>query len=362
MLLCEGMRISKRAHLWVVVAALALAACGSGSEEGGDDDDDTVVETYSVDGTVVDFETATAISDQATISTANLTPPPTISISGASFTIEGVPPHSVFQALAGSPPNYRNTYSAAIEVLESDLSGVELTVVSEAYLADLVTAFGVTGTGGVLFARAVNADGSGRAGVEARAFEINGTQPVSGPYFLDADLQAAPALTETSSSGYAVFFEVAPGLTSITAATDSGYTMEMSSAPIANTTVTIADVIVTDGPAERPANVSFSADVRPIFQMRGCDACHSGNGIGRDLGNLTLDGSDNLIFRETTEELSPKHQVTRVNPAAPELSLLLTMPSAEDPPDVHPNVTFASPQDWDYLTILVWIEEGAKDN
>lgn len=38
------------------------------------------------------------------------------------------------------------------------------------------------------------------------------------------------------------------------------------------------------------------------------------------------------------------------------------MPSAEDPPDGHPNITFASPLDPDYLTILVWIREGAKDN
>jgi len=46
----------------------------------------------------------------------------------------------------------------------------------------------------------------------------------------------------------------------------------------------------------------------------------------------------------------------------PEKSLLLTMPSAESPPDSHPNVTFTGPQDPDYLKILVWVREGAKDN
>ena len=44
------------------------------------------------------------------------------------------------------------------------------------------------------------------------------------------------------------------------------------------------------------------------------------------------------------------------------MSQLLTYPSREDPPDRHPNVTFTSPLDPDYLKILVWIREGAKDN
>ena len=48
--------------------------------------------------------------------------------------------------------------------------------------------------------------------------------------------------------------------------------------------------------------------------------------------------------------------------AAPETSLVLTMPSAEDPPDAHPNVTFTGPRDPDYLKLLVWIREGALQN
>ena len=48
--------------------------------------------------------------------------------------------------------------------------------------------------------------------------------------------------------------------------------------------------------------------------------------------------------------------------AAPETSKVLTMPSYESPPDAHPNVTFTGPQDPDYLKILVWIREGAKQN
>lgn len=47
--------------------------------------------------------------------------------------------------------------------------------------------------------------------------------------------------------------------------------------------------------------------------------------------------------------------------ATPETSLVLTMPSRETPPDAHPNVTFTGPLDPDYLLLLVWIREGAKD-
>ena len=48
--------------------------------------------------------------------------------------------------------------------------------------------------------------------------------------------------------------------------------------------------------------------------------------------------------------------------AAPETSLVLTMPSREVPPDGHPTVVFASALDPDYLKLLVWIREGAHQN
>jgi len=351
---------------WLAALAALAIACGSEEQSAGDDDDDLPpdeIPSYSVSGTVVDFATNQPVDAQATVTTANLTPPPTVSINGASFTIEAIPPHSVFTALAGAPPTYRNTYGAAIEVLEADLDGVELHVVSEAYLADLIAAFDVNAsTGGILVARAVDDQGNGRAGVSADAFELNNAPAIAGPYCLDAELRPDPTLTETSSSGYAVFFQVAPGLVTVTAAPDSGYTMLMSEAPIAPATITLSIVVVSDGPQELPSNVSFSLDVVPIFQRRGCVSCHSGNGIGKDLGDLMLDGGDNKIFRETTQELSPSYGISRINLADPAASLLLTMPSAEDPPDAHPNVTFLSGQDPDFLTILVWIQEGALEN
>ena len=103
--------------------------------------------------------------------------------------------------------------------------------------------------------------------------------------------------------------------------------------------------------------MSFSTQVFPIFTARGCDACHSGNGPGRDLGNLTLDGGTHPVWRELVEE-----EAGRVNVQMPSASLLLTMPSRESPPDQHPNVTFTSPNDLDYIKIEVWISEGAREN
>ena len=50
----------------------------------------------------------------------------------------------------------------------------------------------------------------------------------------------------------------------------------------------------------------------------------------------------------------------RVNLTTAEESLILRMPSVEDPPDGHPTNVFPSPNDPDYITLLVWIREGAQ--
>jgi hypothetical protein len=347
-------------RLSIFLALLPAFACGGDDDGDGDGD----IGSYAVTGTAVDFETGEAIDGSATVSTSGLTPPPTISTTGADFTIEGVPPFSVFNILAGSPPEYRSTYNIATEVEESNVDGIEARVLSESYLASLEEAFAAeadAGTG-VLIAQVVDEGGQGVAGVPAAAFAVNNAAPLAGPYFLDDALQPDPEALETSASGYVVFYSLEPGLVSVSAAEGSGYTMVMASAPVAPTAATVSVITITDGEVEIPTGVSFANDVRPIFERRGCEICHSGNGIGRDLGNLTLDSADNLIYRELTEEISPNHQVTRIDLENPPGSLVLTMPSPEDPPDAHPNVTFASPADPDYLMLLGWITDGAPQN
>ncbi len=351
------MKPAHLAHLLPLLLPLTACAGDPGTPPGPGE-----IEAYSLSGTVLDFETLAPLAGSATITTTGIQPPPTVSTTGADFTIEGIPPFSVFHILAGSPPDYRSTYNMASTVENADVTGAEAFVVSEAHLTRLLSELGITpqpGTG-IVIARALDATGAGKAGVPAAAFTLD--VAADGPYFLNMDKSPAPGATATTDSGYVVFFDVAPGLVTPSAAAGSGYSITGAAAPVAQNVVTLAELLVAEGPPPAPTNVSFAGDVFPIFSRRGCETCHSGGGIGRDLGNLTLDGSTNLVHRELTEEISPNFGVTRVSLQAPEESLLLTMPSFEAPPDPHPNATFISDSDPDYQIILAWIREGARDN
>lgn len=342
-------------HVLLGAIALAFAGCGSAADDAADG-------SLYVSGVVRDFETGEPVRGSISVTTRGLEPAPVVTVGGSEYALTDVTPHSVFHVLAAAPPTHRPTYGEAIEVTDADRWDVDVLTVSEAYLAELADAFQITPTAstGVLFARAVDDGGRGVADIPAAAFTPPGA--ALGPYFLDAELRPAPALGATSASGWAVFFEVEPGVVGLLAEPGSGYTLDMPNSPIAPAAATVANVRVTAGETPLPQNVSFSNDVVPIFAQRGCEACHSGNGAGRDLGNLTLDGSSNLIHRELTEEAAAAPGPLRIDLQNPEASLVLTMPSAEDPPDAHPNITFTGPLDPDYLTILVWIREGALQN
>lgn len=346
----------------LVSVSVAVGCGGDGGGAPGGPDAGGGIPSFSVSGQVIDFESGAAITGSATISLSGLNPPPTVSVTGAQFTITGIAPFSVFHLLSGSPPDYRNTYNVATTVDDHDVTGVTAQVVKEQFVTAMTTAFAVTPTAGtgIVLAHATDMAGAAKAGVPAAAFALAGG---SGPYFLDANKQPAPGVTSTTASGWIVFFNVPAGLASLAAAPGANYAIVAADAPVAAATVTLVDLTVTDGAAmPPPTNVSFSADVIPVFDRRGCANCHSGNGVGRDLGGLTLDGSANLIHRELTEEISPNFGTMRVNLGAPEQSLVLTMPGPESPPDPHPNVTFASAADPDYQIILAWIKEGAPQN
>jgi len=332
-----------------------LAACG-----GGGGDDTPLGGALTVTGQVVDFNTGAAVASAASVSTSGLSPAPLITTQGAGFTIDNIPEHSAFNILASAPPTHRATFSPTIEVVDADVADVQAYAVSEAFLTSLSTAFGVTPSAGrgVLFARIVDGAGAPRAGIAAATqLEVASGSAVDGPYYLDAALMPDPAATQTSASGWVIYFELDPGIAGMSAGTGADVTVDMPISPINAGAVTIVSAGVTDGATVLPTNVSFSQQVFPIFDRRGCQSCHSGNGAGRDLGGLTLDGSAHLVYRELVME-----NPARVVVAAPETSLVLTMPSRESPPDAHPNVTFTGPTDPDYLLILGWITEGALDN
>jgi hypothetical protein len=341
----------------IVSALAALGACGGDGVDG--DDDGPLGGSLTVTGQVVDFNAGAAVTGAASVSTSGLVPAPRITTQGASFTIEGIPENSTFQILASEPPAHRATFSPAVVVTDADVDGVDAFTVEETYLADLATAFGVNPSAarGVLFAQLVDTAGQPRAGIPGASLAVSRGPMLDGPYILDAQRMPDPGATMTSASGWVIYFEVEVGVAGMAAAGGAQITVDMPLSPINAGAVTIATVRVTDGATMLPTNVSFAQQVFPIFGRRGCEACHSGNGPGRDLGGLTLNGSTSLVYRELREE-----DPTRVVVAAPATSLVLTMPSREDPPDNHPNITFNSPTDPDYLLILAWITEGALEN
>ncbi|HWO26875.1 MAG TPA: hypothetical protein VNO30_49435 [Kofleriaceae bacterium] len=317
----------------------------------------------TVEGSVVDFESGQPITGDATISTSGLTGAVnlTITAQGAAFTITGVPENSAFQVLA-SAPSHRPTFSEAVIVGETDLRDVKVAAVSDGFVTALATAFGVNPRPerGILLARVVDDRGQPKAGVPKTSLKLDAS--VTGPFILGDTRQPLPNATATSNSGWVVWFEVTPGVAQLVATAGATVTLDMPISPVNGNTVTLAQIKTVDGAPKLPTNVSFSTQIVPIFGRlseggRGCAACHSGNGIGKDLGGLTLDGGAPKIYKELREE-----DPARVQLLMAEKSQLLTYPSREDPPDRHPNVTFTGPLDPDYLKILVWIKEGAKEN
>ncbi len=351
-----------RASTISILSAL-LIPCAIGCSDGEGDDVVDGDGGVKVSGTVRDFRTGDPLEGSVSVSTQGLSPAPTATVTGADYVLEGVISDSIFYVRAGAAPTHRATFGAAIEVDVDDVPGVDIAVISEEDLAAYAAAFTVVPTAatGVLLVQAVDDQGDPAPGVNGN--DVLPPAGSDGPYFLDANLDPDPAATATSASGWIVFFEVDPGLVGLTADAASGLALDMPLSPIAPATATVATMHVIDGGIDLPTNVSFTNDVRPIFDLRGCDNCHSGSGPGRDLGGLTLDGSVNLIHRELTEESAVTSQTAqRIDLLSPEDSLVLTMPSAEDPADQHPNTTFTGPLDPDYLKILVWIREGALEN
>jgi hypothetical protein len=342
---------------------MLLGACGDdgGGGAGGDGGVDEIP-ALRITGSVVDFSTGDPLTGGATISTDGLSPAPTVSVTGANFEITGIPPFSNFHLLAGSPPDYRSTYSVVVQVEDTDRTDLTVEALSEDFIDSLYATFAVTETAGtsLVVAKLMDDQGAALADVPASAFALEaGTD---GPYFLDADKAPDAALTKSSASGYVVVFNVAPGLVSFVADEGANLTLLMADSPVANRAATLAEIVVSDGAIVVPTGVSFSQDITPIFDRRGCVLCHSGSGIGKDLGGLHLNGEANKMYKELAEEISANHGITRVNLASPAESLMLTFPSKEEPPDVHPNVTFISNADPDYLLMLGWITEGALNN
>lgn len=117
-----------------------------------------------------------------------------------------------------------------------------------------------------------------------------------------------------------------------------------------------------DDDGSTPAvQVSYITDVYPMFERRNCVQCHSGGGPGKDDGGLMLDNGSNPVYREVTEEVSPNHEVTRIELGSPGDSLMLVMPLGGVSGHVH-GIFFLGSSDPDYQLLLEWIADGAASN
>jgi len=321
------------------------------------------VQMVSVSGSVVDFTSMMALTS-ANVTASGVTPLPQVNMTGSTFMLTNVEPNSVFYITASSQ-GYLATNEAALKVDNSDLTNVQAPALKTTDLTAMATAFKAqtANANGTLLVQVLDATGKAEANVPAAALMLQGITTAKGPFFLDATRKAAPNLTATSTSGWAVWFDVPAGAVTLQASAAT-YKISGAAAQVSAGAASIATVnAVTDASTPpAPKNVSFATQVVPIFQKRGCVNCHSGNGTGRDLGSLTLDQSVNVDYKNVAINISPTYKTTRVNLKEPAKSLILTMPSYETPPDPHPTVVFPSTADVDYQTILVWITEGAKDN
>ena len=330
-------------------------------------------DTLRVSGIVVDFQTGDPVYD-ATVTTLGLNPVSEGALAGSEYQLY-TPPYSAFHILAGAEPLYMLTVGAPVQVDGAAIEAVPAETMRRAYISLLAGIYGVTPTPGyaIVFAQAVYPDGRPRAGLGPDAFELPDASTVRGPYFLADDLGPDPDAYETGARGYFVLFDVPEGAATFIPGLEADYAITGTS-PTYRDAVTIMKVTIADRdpgappplpgepadpspPVEGP--LAFVTDIMPVFVRNGCIVCHSAGGEGYDQGGLNLTGDPRLVHEELTVEVSPNHDVVRTNSAYPAGSLLLTMPSFEDPPDVHPNAIFLDEYARDYLLLRTWTEQGA---
>ena len=350
----------------VTAIAVVAAACS-----GGGSGNTTQGSSVRVSGVLVDWRTGAAV-DGSVLRSVGIQP--VLEVEGGedgSFELSGVPING-YVILDISAPGYVRTLSPTILVDDEDVTGLVIEVLAAGDASSIVSGFGITAEGGhgMVLGRVLQSNGEGYPAVAAIQI-LPVTFDSDGPHFLDSSESPAPSLTETSESGAFAFFNVGTGNIAVQASAPGEVLSPVASVVrnFAWSLVTIGGqspdptgtVTATPTPGETPGPQSFSADIRPIFENRGCTGCHKAGGTGNQIAGFRLDNV-NSDWAECVTEISPRSMITRVNLLDPEASLLLTRPTFEDPPDQHPNAIFQTPLDPDYQKILRWITDGALDN
>jgi hypothetical protein len=371
-----------RRLIYVFALSFGAAACvGNAPPSGGDDVDaggdvdgtaDPVL--LSVQGKTVDYFTAAPL-DTVTLATEGMTPAASGSSDATGNYELRVPPGSVFYASA-TRANYRPTRSAPIRVTDQSLLATDLTLVSVNDSRRQYTSLGLTPTAGraVLFGLLLRNNGTPLEGIPLADITLVDAQQAPagvGPYFFGAngDLVSNATLAVSTAFGGKArvgFLDVPPGTYTLkvkytAGGGGGGGTTEIRTYEIPVEAVADGATLAQSGGGDDdmtpPAGArTFTTDVYPRLQKAangglGCANCHTNGGVAGAV--LQFD----LPVTEAFAAIGMRPGV--VNPAATAAqSLLLTKPLYEDPPN-HPNATFLTTLDPDYIVILEWIQQGA---
>jgi len=333
----------------------------------------------AVSGTTMDYFTGLPLATTA-LSTEGMDPQLTgTSGSDGTYTLDQVPPGSLFY-VDTSRPNYRPTRNDAVTVADLDLSAQNLYVVSTADASRQYASLGMTPTLGtsILIGNLIRNNGTPLEGTplaDITLVDDLGAPVGLGPYFfgeagdiVDNATLAVSTAYGTPAMARVAFLDVPPGTYTLkvnyTAGTGGGggggggggTTIRTYIVPFLSGADS-AELVSTGGQDDDgtpTGNLTFTTNIYPMLQKAangglGCANCHTAGGLNPNM-QFDLPAAD--VY--TSLMAAPGDIVV----ATPADSLLLMKPLYETPPN-HPNATFASIADPNYITIMNWITAGA---
>lgn len=384
------MRRLKRSPIWPALLAsaalLVVPACvgqapgndtpaADGGSNGGADagpqaDGGSNPAALKVSGMVMDYHLAVGLNQnqplQAQLATAGLNPPVSgDSLTDGSYSLGAIPPGSLFYIHA-ERDNYRPTRNEQVEVTDASVQSTVYAVsdpdVQRWHNNLVITEQPDTGFVVVDMYRNNGTPLEGVAATDAKIVDGLGATVATAYFFGLAGDPVDPATlaVSTAYNGHsrAGFYNIPAGdyQISITYLDGQGNPMtQLVPITVMSGGVTLARSGGAGGGTPPPGtNLTFTNDVYPLLQRAalGGDACANCHTAGGAAALLPYDGPAADVYAKIMGT------VNVVNLDNPELSLLITKPMYEDPPN-HPNATYADINDPSLQIILAWIQQGA---
>lgn len=342
----------------------ATVDSGEGPDAGGDVDA-APTPAVRVSGKAKDYFTGAALAT-VTVESDGMEPQLNATSDAAGdFAFDTVPPGSVFY-LSASRSNYRPTRGLPVRVEAMPVTADQpLVSVNDARRQYTTLGLPLAAGKAVVFADLLRRNGTPLVDVPVADIKLldAASAPVGlGPYVFgpNGDLVPNATLAVTTDVGgrsRVGFLDVPPGQYTLSVTYVAG-----GGAPMTDTTrvdavadgASLARTGDTGGMGPGMGARTFTADVYPRLQTAAngglaCANCHTAGGAMPDL-QFDLPAADTLALILARPGV--------VDVAAPDASLLLTKPLYEDPPN-HPNATFATMLDPNYILIRSWIAGGA---